>query len=314
MTDTCLWCGKNKGLVKSHALKKRSLGGKETISLCYPCDIWFDEHNAKLVREGDLLVGYDNDGNVLGKVPAEPERLPNVFVPVPCADPSGVGFFETTGFGEMEHRALRLADDSLFGALSAACTLGDAMGWAKRVLCYAIKVRYGWREGWATVAAGRIDALSGVRLGRAQIHQYARDWELAREELSDQLEALVELKPTVMSLIARAKDTTGRLTVEEARREAANVVLEEPGRSVRDTAGILQERGLLSRDPSVWAQLRRAAVAGDRETIMELEERWLQSEWNTPELLALYGDIGCFAMWAVGRPVGGGNSDDEVAQ
>lgn len=277
----------------SHALKKRSAGGKETIDLCLPCDLWFDEHHAKLVREGDFLVGYDLEGKRLGMVPANPVALE--------VDYRVINVDDALALAALEGVALRADDDSLFGTLALVWQAVDRGGWAKRVLCYAIKMRYGWRRGWARVAAERIDALAGVRLEKSQIHQYAKDWELVKGELSDQSEALCQLKPTVVGLITRAQDVTGKLSPEAARREAANVVLENPGRSVRQTAGQLQVLGLLPQDESLWGRVRRAAVVGNRDALDALQEQYIQSEWNTPELLALYGEIGCFLQWAVGR-------------
>lgn len=291
MTDTCRWCGTNEGLVNSHALKKRSQGGTETILLCSPCDLWFDEYGGRLVREGDFLVGYDLDGNRLGAVPAEPQPL---VLPVQKID-------SPAALDRLEQAALRADDDSLFGTLAVVWEAVERGGWVKRVLCYAIKVRYGWRENWAQVAAERIDALWGIRPQKSQIYQYANDWELLKTELSDQSEALRLLNPTVVGLVWRAEDKNGVLSREEARRQAANVVLEEPGRSVRQTAAALQEAGLLSRDESRWARLRRAAYAGDSDTLEGLEQQWIQSEWHTPKLLGDYGAIGCFVQWAAGR-------------
>jgi len=294
MTDTCLWCGTNEGLVDSHALKKRSQGGKETIRLCSSCDLRFDEYHARLVREGDFLVGYDLKGNWLGAVPANPRPL---VLPVQKLD-------SPAALERLEQAALRADDDSLFGTLAVVWEAVDRGGWVKRVLCYAIKVRYGWREGWAKVAAERIDTLWGIRPQKSQIYQYANDWELVKTELSDQSEGLRMLNPTVVGLIWRAEDKNGILSREEARRQAANTVLEEPGRSVRQTAAALQERGLLSRDESRWSRLRRAAYAGDHDILERLEEQWIQSEWHTPRLLARYGAIGCFVQWAAGRNSG----------
>jgi len=290
MGDTCLWCGVNEGLVASHALKKRSQGGKETICLCSPCDVWFDEHHARPVREGDFLVGYGLDGQRLGMVPLEPRSLSTVTEPL--------------SLNVLQETALRLDDDSLYGWIASMSETSAQLGWAKRVLCYAIKVRHGWRSGWAKVAAGRIDSLAGIRLEKSQIYQYALDWELLTTEFSDQLEALTQHSPTVMSLIWRAEDTSGELDRKEARREAVNVVLENPGKSIRDTAAELQDRNLLPKSGSLWACVRRAAFAGDRAALDALQAQWLESEWDAPELLALYGDIGCFLQWAAGRKAG----------
>jgi len=294
MNDACLWCGVNVGLVASHALKKRSLGGKETIDLCATCDLWFDEHKATLKREGDFLVGYGRDGQRLGMVPLEPRPLPAVIQAVKGVDSLNV----------LQETALRLDDDSLYGLIASMSETSTQLGWAKRVLCYAIKVRHGWRSGWAKVAASRIDSLAGVRLEKSQIYQYALDWELLMTEFSDQLEALTQLNPTIMSLIWRAEDTSHELDRKEARREAVNVALENPGKSIRDTAAELQDHNLLPKSGSLWACVRRAAFAGDRAALDALQAQWLESEWDAPELLALYGDIGCFLMWAAGRKAG----------
>jgi len=297
MTDACLWCGTNDVLVSSHALKKRSLGGKETIRLCSPCDLWFDERNARLVREGDFLVGYDNDGNRLGAVPAEPTRF--------SVDLVLLGPDAPAALDALENAALRADEDSLFGTVAVVWQAVDRGGWPKRVLCYAIKVRYGWREQWASVAADRIDALSGTRLAKAQIYQYARDWEILRTELSERSEALLLLKPTVLSLISRARDVSGLFPDERARARAADFVLENPGLPVRQLAALLQKHRLLPQDESLWGRLRRAAFANDREALEVLQAEWIQSEWYKPELLALHGDIGCFVLWAAGKSPGG---------